>query len=202
MSDKPETALATLDATQTGRDEAIARLQELFGQDQISMGDLERRVDMVEAATSRAELDQALDGLPVALSSALVPVPEDAGTTAWAILSSTERRGQWHPTPRVRPISVMGSTLLDFTQAVIDGDVVIDCAVVFGNVRIIVPPDVRVECSGMGVMGSFSHFTQNPARSRGVIRVKGYAVMGSVDVQMKRKGLLTDIKERLLGTEP
>ncbi len=57
--------------------------------------------------------------------------------------------------------------------------------------EIIVPPDLQVECSGIGIMGSFDHrqtvdSTTDPEAP--VIRVTGLCLMGSAEVLVRYPG--------------
>ena len=62
---------------------------------------------------------------------------------------------------------------------------------IMGGVSVLVPPDVRVECSGIGIMGGFDHkptviSTTDPEAP--VIRVTGVAIMGGVEVTVRYPG--------------
>ena len=55
----------------------------------------------------------------------------------------------------------------------------------------LVPLDVRVECSGIGIMGGFDHkttVTSTTDPKAPIIRVNGVAIMGAVEVTVRYPG--------------
>ena len=81
-------------------------------------------------------------------------VPERAGTVAF--LSSQGRRGDWMLPRLFRVVSVFGNVEIDLTRARVGpGTSRIEVRAIMGNVEIIVPPDLRVECDGSGVLANF-----------------------------------------------
>lgn len=82
----------------------------------------------------------------------------------------------------------MGSIKLDLTRsAVADGITDIEIMCVMGSVEIIVPHQLRVECDGDQTVGSFeiTHDSGSvPAADAPLLRIRGRAFMGSVDVKV------------------
>lgn len=190
-------------ATPAAREETVAALQEHFARNHLEVADFERRVEMVERAGTKKELDRALAGLP-ALEVALAPAaPGRVGTTVRAVLGSTSRRGDWRAPPRVRVVAVLGNAEIDLSTAVLSaGPTEVHVRAVLGNVRVIVPEGLAVECSGDAVLGSFDHLAQasSSRRDRRSVRIVGVAVFGSVEIVVKkRQGLLSGIKALLTG---
>lgn len=67
----------------------------------------------------------------------------------------------------------------------------IRCLAVFGEVEIIVPPDVNVDVSGHGIFGGFARPRNRPPLQpdRPTIVVSGFALFGGVTVKVKpRRG--------------
>ena len=81
-------------------------------------------------------------------------VPLRNGVTVW--WSSITRDGEWI-LPRVfRAFTFMGNAELDLTYARMgEGTSEIEVRCIFGNIEISVPPDIRVQCEGEGLAGSF-----------------------------------------------
>lgn len=191
--------------TPAARDDAIARLQEHYARNHLETVDYERRVERAEQATTTAQLDEALAGLPPLDENALV-ARERAGqrtTTVQALLSSASHRGRWRVPSRVVVSATLGSVELDLTDADISGDVDVDVNVMLGSVRIVVPDDLSVDMSGRAVLGSFDHLTQGggKASSGRSVRVSGRCVLGSVEVVVRptARGLLDTVKGFLTG---
>jgi hypothetical protein len=191
--------------TPAARDQAIARLQDHYAQNDIDVDDFERRVEVAEDARTTEQLQAALRGLPTPPSQALV-VAERAGqltTSVRALLSSTERKGRWRVPSRVVVRATLGSVELDLVEAQVEGEVDIEVRATFGSVRIVVPEGLAIEVNGSAVLGNFDHLVQEPAsrRDRRRVRVSGRALMGSVEILVQRKstGLLTKLKALLEG---
>ena len=104
-----------------------------------------------------------------------------------AVMSGAIRKGQWEPAGRFRVLAVMGGVELDFRDAdMLDGTTEINVLAIMGGCNIIVPPDVAVDVNGLGFMGGFTHLRHRPVEEDApVIRIKGLAVMGGVEVKVK-----------------
>ncbi len=108
------------------------------------------------------------------------------------IMGGGSRSGSWIPAKNNWAVGVMGGCDLDFREAQLGPGVTeIRAFAVMGGVSVVVPPDVRVECSGIGIMGGFDHeptviSTADPHAP--VIRVTGVAIMGGVEVTVRHPG--------------
>lgn len=191
--------------TPAARDQAIASLGEHYARNHLDTAAYERRVEQAENATTTAELEAALAGLPSLDDTALVP-RERAGqmtTTVQALLSSSTHRGRWRVPSRVLVTATLGAVELDLVEAEIEGEVEIEVKALLGSVRIVVPDDLAVDVAGRAVLGSFEHHTQRAGsgRDRRSVRITGRCLLGSVEVVVKpaRRGLLATVKGLLGG---
>ena len=60
-----------------------------------------------------------------------------------------------------------------------------------GGVTIIVPPDLQVECDGIGIMGGFECSDEVRAGhdpDAPILKINGLAMMGGVDVKVREPG--------------
>lgn len=106
------------------------------------------------------------------------------------ILSGQERNGSWTCPARHTVVTTMGGVQLDLRNAVFESaDTTITCYCLMGGVNVIVPDDIDIEVSGIGVMGGFgaSRAARDVTRPQGGIRVRinGIALMGGVGVERK-----------------
>ena len=89
-------------------------------------------------------------------------------------------------------MGVMGRCELDFREAQLGAGVTEVRVLAFmGGVKIIAPPDVQVESSGVGIIGRFgiSNRYRPPAYPDApVLRVTGLAFMGGASVTVRRSG--------------
>jgi len=83
-------------------------------------------------------------------------------------------------------VNVFGGAELDFTQANIDGHVVIDITQIFGGTKIVVPPHWRVVPDMAAVFASVDDKrirTSAPADSDKVLVLKGVSIFAGVDIR-------------------
>jgi hypothetical protein len=190
------------------RDRAIDALSEHFAGDRLTVAEFERRVDMAHRARSYDELRSLLADLP-GPSDALAPqrhsVPakgssysvaseasvKDHGTVI-AVMGGTGRKGRWAPARRNLVLAVMGGAELDFREAMLPPGVTeVTVYTMWGGVDIVVPPDLHVESNGFAVMGGFEFGAEEqapPPPGAPSLRISGVAVMGAVDITVRRPG--------------
>lgn len=100
-----------------------------------------------------------------------------------AIVGGFERR---ITTPNFRGgevTAVMGGCSLDLRNASIQGEAVINVFAFWGGVTLKVPPDWTVVLNGTPIMGGFEEKTVTPPDSSKRLVVRGYAIMGGVEVR-------------------
>jgi hypothetical protein len=130
-------------------------------------------------------------------------VPERSGASA--IMSAVAHGGDWVLPRSFRVVAFMGQVDLDLTRVrIAPGASEIDCRAIMGQVTIVVPHNLRVECLGDAFMGEFS--VKWKAQSAALpdaplVRVRGKAFMGAVYVKVvdpNSDGWLTKFKRKLL----
>ena len=181
------------------RSRVIEALTEHFAQDNLTMEELEQRLEQVYAASTASALTAVLAGLPslypdanvAATGAQAAPVRADDGMstrTLVAIMSGITRRGDWKVPRRLNLISLMGGMELDFRNARLSAAVTeINILAVMGGAVVMVPPGIRIESEGFAIMGGFDDahghgLTNDP--NAPVIRLKGFALMGGVEVRV------------------
>jgi hypothetical protein len=113
-------------------------------------------------------------------------VPPVRGVTAF--LSAQARAGDWILPRLFRAVSFWGSVTIDLTSARFGaGTSRIEVVAIMGSIEVFVPPDVRVECDGDAIVGSFEMQGQKwskPADGAPTLHVTGTAYLGSVEVRV------------------
>ncbi len=108
------------------------------------------------------------------------------------IMGGAERSGSWIPARNNWAVGVMGGCELDFRDAQLGSGVTeVRVLAMMGGVEILAPPDVHVECSGMGIMGGFgvsTHYRPPADPDAPVLRVTGLAIMGGAGVTVRYPG--------------
>ena len=190
------------------RERTIALLGDHFAQDNLSLEDLEQRIELAYRARDLPSLRDLLRDLPsvdqhAALAprrSASVPdifVPEDGRIVS--VMSQTARRGVWH-VPRALDVwSVMSETNLDLTQAVLPPGVTeIDVHGIMTSVKIVVPAGVRVVMQAGSFMSEVTDLTDDPppvGSGAPVVRITGFVFMAELKVSVRRREVLSAVTD-------
>lgn len=214
-------------AGEADRQRAVDALCEAFADDRISVDEFERRVELAHRAGSAEELRRLLAGVPGASPpvphSSAAPPPQARGTaldrpagdhplqpvesvrpTSFiaGILGGGSRSGAWYPARINYAMGVMGGFSLDLRDAPLPPGVTeIKLFCMWGGGEIIVPPDVRVEVSIMGILGGFDYDHAAPSTldpSAPVVHVTGVCFMGGAEISVRYAGETSgDAKRRL-----
>lgn len=189
------------------RKTTIDLLCEHFAEDRLSVEEFERRLDTAHQATTSSELEALLQDLPRPSAAPARRADQPASANSYsladpsrvkerelviAVLGGTGRKGRWSPARNNFVISVMGGAELDFREAVLaPGVTEVQIYTVWGGVEIVVPPDLHVESHGFALMGGFEHAAEDavdPGPGAPTLRVTGFALMGGVDISVRRPG--------------
>jgi hypothetical protein len=204
-------------ALREAREATIEQLSESFARDELSLEEFESRLDRAYASAHQDEIRLLVSDLTVAANApraeaeaaaapgaAIATAPRTASHTlarasepkaAIAIFGNVERRGRWALATKSQALAVFGNAVLDLRGAILEpGITEIDVKAVFGNVEIIVPPTLCVECHGASIFGNFEALERLPTEPDGspTLRVTGKAVFGNVEIRTQLRG------ERLL----
>jgi hypothetical protein len=161
------------------RESTIQLLTEGFANDRIDLETFDSRTASALRALTVAELDRLVADLEL--------TAERSRQKVTALFSSIERRGPWAVPSSVRTRAVFGNVELDFRDATFaPGVTELAVHAVFGNVEIVVPPEVGVECDGTAIFAAFEHgAAPAPDPRRPLLRIRGSAVFGNVEVKRK-----------------
>lgn len=154
-------------------------LEHAVGQGMLTLDEYTERVDVVIGARTRRELDTVIADLPHVRTQPAPPPP----TLLSSWMSSISRKGQWTVPPRLRLVTRMCSTTLDFTSAVVPGPVVyIDVDDYFSSTELVLPDGATADLNGVGNVGSSTSVkvtTSPPSRQLHVV-VTGKVRFGSL----------------------
>jgi predicted membrane protein len=100
-----------------------------------------------------------------------------------AILGGFERRVTTQNFRGGEITAVMGGCSLDMRTASIQDEAVINVFAFWGGVTLKCPPDWTVVLQGTPIMGGFEEKTATPPHSQKRLIIRGYAIMGGVEVR-------------------
>lgn len=181
------------------RERVVEALCLHFAADHIGMDSLEQRLKIVYEAHTPAQLQDTLadlsplkgEKIDAGQNATIVPphlVPERSALLAfWGGVS---RKGGWFVPRHLKIVALMGGADIDLRDAKFGAGVTeIEAYVVMGGIEITVPPGVRVESLGGAFMGGFDASagdTTAVGPDAPVLRVSGLAVMGGVEVRVRK----------------
>jgi hypothetical protein len=198
------------------RERAVRLLCDAFAEDRLSIDEFERRLDAAHGAASIGELRGLLEDLPVPASvhaderrtavsgpaahDVLLPsrhatLPADRvreQSVTVAVLGGVNRSAGWVPARTNWVISTLGGAQIDFRDVPVPPGVTELRLFAFcGGADVIVPPEIRVECSGSGILGGFDVKSRTPTTEEAdapLLRISGLAVMGGISVSVRHPG--------------
>ena len=193
------------------RERIIRELSLHFANDNLSLDELELRMEKAYKAATVADLRTLTADLPQPSppgEDRLPAAPPTAGRGALAardeyvaerdklvsVMSETKRRGAWAVPQRLNVYAFMSDTEIDLTQATLPPGVVdIHVRSLFAAVKVLVPPGLQVVNRLTSIMasvvgGSEPDDRQSSAwRSGTVVRLTGWATMAEVQTKVVRR---------------
>jgi hypothetical protein len=188
---------ADMRASDSDRERAAEVLRDAAGEGRLDMTELDQRLDAVYAAKTYAELEPITRDLPRAgtprpAAPAVTANPDRFGgqpssSSAVAIMSGFERKGNWVVPASFTAVAFMGGGTLDMRSArFAEREVTIHVTAIMGGVEIVVPQDAQVDVTGIGFMGAFDHGASGGGQPGGpVIKINGFAFMGGVGIKRR-----------------
>ena len=178
------------------RERVITLLSRQFANDNLSIDELETRLELVYRARRwpRSAPSPPTSRTPSTGPAAVRPAPPPSQivqTRMLSLLGNRVRRGVWIPPQLLELLAVMSDTHLDLREAQLSAGVTeIRVKATMAAVRITVPTHVHVVIDTSAIMASVSDRTdRGPAPPRGapVVRVTGWAFMS--DVKVRRRAI-------------
>lgn len=185
------------------RERVIELLSQHFAQDNLSLEDLEQRMERVYRASSLPALREITsdlvseDAAPPQRAAALAPTlyaPEHGRIVS--LMSQTRRTGMWQLPRHLKVWSVMAETHLDLTEAQLPPGVTeIALSAVMSQVKVIVPRGVRVVVQPSAFMAEVSDETLDPpavGSGAPVVRLTGFVFMAELKVVVRTREQIAD----------
>jgi hypothetical protein len=177
-------------ASDTEREETIARLREGAAEGRLTVEELAERIDAAYAASTRAELEPLTADLPEGARAAMTVEGGGGGTSfVLGVLGGGDRRGRWRVARRVTVVNVLGGADLDLREATLAApEVTIRVLSLLGGSDIIVPEGVHVELSSFALFGGddLKLDGPEPPPDAPVVHVRTVSIFGGTDVKTTR----------------
>lgn len=199
--------LPDMRASDAERERIAEILREAVAEGRLEMPEFEQRLDSAYRARTHGELEPLVRDLP-GPGGVVAPVaggqPRTGSLARWsdrigkpatsagafAFWGGFRRRGNWTIGRTFTAFAMWGGGEIDLREADFeDREVVIRCFAIMGGMQVTVPPDLRVDVRGIGIMGGFGENAKDeaiPAPDAPRVRVTGFALMGGVGVEHRR----------------
>jgi hypothetical protein len=186
------------------RERVIAELCRGFAEERLEAEELQERLERAQHAATLDDLRALVADLPAPVApgtphpaaadatAVAYPVHAEAQQFVIAVMGGASRKGSWTPPRQLNVMAVMAGADLDFREATMGPGVYeINAFALMGGVQVVVPPHVRVEVTGIALMGGFDQRArpaEPPPPDAPVLRIGGFALMGGVDVTVRLPG--------------
>jgi hypothetical protein len=180
------------------RDRTIELLSEHFAQDNLTLDQLEQRIDLAYQASAIPALRELTKDLqpepgPV-VARTQAPLPEAFAPDhdrIVSVMAQTTKRGMWQPPRSLDVWAVMSETVLDLTEArLATGVTEIHLRAIMATVKVIVPPGVRVVVQPSAFMAEVSDEAHTPpplGSNAPVVRITGRVFMAELKVRVRSR---------------
>ena len=182
MSLLPETRVGDADRDRVARD-----LGDHLVAGRLTLDEFVERVEAAHAALTAGELEAVTRDLP-AVTPAEPPRRRKRARWVVSVMSGVDRRRRWRLAERTHVIAVMGGANLDLRQAELEAqESTLTLVGIMGGVNVVVPEGVRVEVSGVAIMGSKNERISDTPVLPGapLIRVRVLMVMGGANIRSR-----------------
>lgn len=123
------------------------------------------------------------------------PAGASGSAVSVGFLSGMDKIGDWTVAPVHASLAFWGGTTIDLRDAIFtSADTTITCIAVMGGIEVIVPPEMEVRVSGLGLMGGFGWDKKREARQTAPapagnprVTINGLAFWGGVGVVRKER---------------
>ncbi|WP_119731069.1 DUF1707 SHOCT-like domain-containing protein [Thermomonospora amylolytica] len=187
-----------LRASDADRERVAQTLREAAGDGRINLEELEERLTAAYSARTYGELEPLTRDLPLSGTDAAPPgtAPdlritggEPTSTVGVAVMSEFKRRGPWTAPRRFTAFAYWGGGTIDLTEARFSGpELRIRAFAIMGGIDVVVPEDLDVTVTGVGIMGAFDDKATGPGTPGAPkVVVSGFSFWGGVTVKRRRR---------------
>lgn len=172
-------------AADADRDVATQRLIRACSEGRLTLGEFEKRVEAVLAATTGTDLDRATDDLPVL--AVAIPLAQPSRDRRWSVsvVGGLHRRGAWQIPRHMIHVSLIGGTSIDLGDAEMSAaETTITLVSLIGGADLRVPKAVRSELSGFTVFGKRRVTgSPSPLRDGPLVHLRAFSVIGGATIR-------------------
>ncbi len=188
MGDLPD-----IRATDADRERTVTVLRTSVANGQLTVDELDERVEAAYAARTRGELERLVEDLGDSRARPSdLPVRPGEGGTRWvvSVMGGSDRKGHWRVGRSVTVLNLMGGSNLDLNDAELAADVVeMRVFSLMGGSDIRVPEGLNVEVSEFAFMGGndVGRGDARPDAGGPLLRLKMISILGGSNLRRGRR---------------
>lgn len=181
-------------ASDADRDRVAQLLSEAFVDGRLTAEEHAERLDALSTATTLGDLQPLIADLgpaPTLSEAEELRASSTGAENIVAVFGSAKRSGRWLVEPRTNTSTLFGEIALDLREAVLSQrEVVIQCGLVFGSLKLTVPPGVRIVNETTPIFGDVDLKKTDSAVTVNAptIRLRGSVMFSSVKVRTRTLG--------------
>jgi hypothetical protein len=185
--------LPDIRATDADRERTVGVLRSSGANGQLTVDELDERVEAAYGARTRGELERLVEDLgETRRRAADVPVRAGDDGTRWvvSVMGGSDRKGHWRLGRTVTVVNVMGGSDLELNDAEFAADVVeLRVFSLMGGSDVWIPEELDVEVSEFALMGGneIRVGAARPGDGGPLLRLKVISIMGGSTVRRGRK---------------
>ena len=185
-------------ASNAERNVVAEYLRDAYADGRLDADEFDVRIHQALVAKTRADLEQlladlgpraGLDRVPdVGVPATPPAAPDRSYSFTVAIMGGADRRGRFSVPEESTAFALCGGINLDLRAATLTNPVTtIRAIAIMGGIDIVVPPGVRVEMSGLPIMGGADDKVDDAdlPSTAPLVRVQYVAIMGGVTVKTR-----------------
>ena len=173
-------------ASDAERDATVERLSQATGEGRLALEEFSQRMERATTARTRAELDRLVTDLPASGAAAGAVTVGSSAAPSWHVspIGGLNVFGPWRMGRHVIVVTLVGGARLDLSQAELAApEVTLTKVSLVGGVRVRVPSGIRVEASGLTLVGGTRvEGAPDPGPGAPTIHIRAFSLVGGIRI--------------------
>lgn len=162
---------------------ALDRIQYALANDSIEFDELDGLYERLYAATTAAEIEAAVNHLPVPVQLPPPNMRHFAPANSFSFFGDVKIGGWLAVGPKLSATGLVGDIVIDVSSAVVPEDGLdISTTSLIGDIKIIVPDGARVQASITSFIGDRKEVLAEPIADGPVIRITSFNMVGDTKI--------------------
>ncbi|MBB6482112.1 DUF1707 SHOCT-like domain-containing protein [Spirochaeta isovalerica] len=173
------------------RDRTVKRLEYSYAHGEISLEELEKRIELAINTDLKEDLERLVSDLKEEEPEVKdePSSPDEREETIMGVLSGIKRKGKWKPARRNKIMVFMGGVELDFTEAELEpGTTEYEYFCALGGIELRVPEGVNVDVSGLPLLAGIENKLSGDFHpGNPTIKLHGTLFLGGIEIKPSKR---------------